>query len=293
MANSIRLGRGLGALLGDAVNETRQEGITPEDGARVINVDLHLLDPNPFQPRADFDDDAMEELAQSIAIHGVLQPLLVIKGENERYTIVAGERRWRAARRAGLSAVPVIAKAYDDRQLMETALIENLQRTDLNPVEEAEAIQVLMEKYGLTQEVVSSRIGKSRPTIANALRILALPASVVQMVRDGSISSGHARAVLMVQKEDQLAFAQRIKAQGLNVRQAEKLAQAYREPKKPAETDDEPIRDPHLRSAEVQLQRIFGTKVAVSGDLTRGKITIEYFSRDDLERIYEKLLLGE
>jgi ParB family chromosome partitioning protein len=284
MAKSTRLGKGLGALLGDAA----VDGAQAADGDRVLAVELHRLDPNPYQPRTVFDDDALDELAQSIAAHGVLQPLLVIDGEAGRYTIVAGERRWRAARRAGLSTVPVIVRNYDDRTLMEAALIENLQRADLNPVEEAEAIHTLMHTYGLTQEGVAACIGKSRPAVANALRLLSLSAPVLAMVREGALSGGHARAVLMVAQDEQHAFAQHIIAHGLSVRQAEALAQANKRGDKPRK--ERVAFDPHLLSAQDALQRVFGTRVAVSGNLSRGRIAIEYYSRDDLERIYEMLL---
>ena len=288
MASSMRLGKGLGALLGDSVYDRPQEEVLDKESSdRVLMLDLHLLDPNPYQPRVDFDEAGLDELAQSISIHGILQPILVVRGASNRYTIIAGERRWRAARKAGLSNVPAIVREYDDRQLMEAALIENLQRTDLNPVEEAEAISVLMDKYGLTQEVVSTRVGKSRSAVANALRVLSLPDSVLQMVRDGRLSSGHARAVLMVPVDLQQPFAEQILSQGLSVRQAEKIAQSYKQPEKPKK--EEPSVDPHIRSAEQELQHIFGTRVSLQGDLTRGRIAIEYYTRDDLDRIYELL----
>lgn len=289
MANSMRLGKGLGALLGDMPLDRPQDSTeNMAEGDRVLQLDLHLLDPNPYQPRNDFDEASLDELAQSISVHGILQPLLVVKGMANRYTIIAGERRWRAARKAGLSTVPAIVREYDDRQLMEAALIENLQRTDLNPVEEAEAISVLMGKYGLTQEIVSARVGKSRSTVANALRILTLSEPILQMVRDGRLSSGHARAVLMAPQQVQLAFAQRIVSLGLSVRQAEKLAQDYKEPE--AIKKETPNIDPHIKSAEQQLEHIFGTRVSFSGDLKRGHIAIEYYSREDLDRIYELLV---
>jgi len=292
MANNLRLGKGLGALLGDSVYDAPKqsaEAKVAED--RVLHVGPHLLDPNPYQPRVDFDEAALEELTQSISLHGILQPLLVTKGESDRYTIIAGERRWRAARKAGLTTVPVIVKDFDDRQLMEAALIENLQRTDLNPVEEAEAISVLMGKYGLTQEIVSSRIGKSRSTVANALRILSLPEPVLQLVRDGKLTSGHARAVLMAPGHLQQTLSDRIIAQGLSVRQAEKLAQSYKQP--PTVEPEKPVVqdiDPHIKSAENQLSQRFGTRVLLSGDLSKGRISIEYYSREDLDRIYELLI---
>ena len=285
-----RLGKGLEALLGEGANQTISEkAVLPQqpEGERVQEVELHRLDPNPFQPRHAFDEQSLQELSDSIRLHGILQPILVSRGRGGRYTIVAGERRWRAARKAGLTQVPVIVRQMDDQQLMEAALIENLQRADLNPVEEAEAIQTLMRTYGFTQETVSQRVGKSRSAVANALRLLSLSPQVLQLVRDGQLSSGHARAVLMVPTAQQWAFAQQIAEKGLSVRQAERMAQQLKA--QPEEAPAIPARDVHLASAEATLRRALGTKVALTGSLSRGRITIEYFSQQDLERIYAML----
>lgn len=284
-----RLGKGLEALLGEGANQTIAEKtiLQQPEGERVQEVALHRLDPNPFQPRQAFDEQSLQELSDSIRLHGILQPILVTRGQGGRYTIVAGERRWRAARKAGLVQVPVIVRQMDEQQLMEAALIENLQRTDLNPVEEAEAIQTLMQTYGFTQEAVSQRVGKSRSTVANALRLLSLPAGALQLVRDGQLSSGHARAVLMAPSAQQEAFAQQIVEKGLSVRQAERMAQALKSEREQASAT--PVRDVHLASAEATLRRALGTKVALTGSLSRGRITIEYFSQQDLERIYAML----
>ena len=284
-----RLGKGLEALLGEGANQTIAEKtiLQQPEGERVQEVALHRLDPNPFQPRQAFDEQSLQELSDSIRLHGILQPILVTRGQGGRYTIVAGERRWRAARKAGLVQVPVIVRQMDEQQLMEAALIENLQRTDLNPVEEAEAIQTLMQTYGFTQEAVSQRVGKSRSTVANALRLLSLPAGALQLVRDGQLSSGHARAVLMAPSAQQEAFAQQIVEKGLSVRQAERMAQALKSEREHASAT--PVRDVHLASAEATLRRALGTKVALTGSLSRGRITIEYFSQQDLERIYAML----
>lgn len=281
-----RLGKGLEALLGDAAATPVPE--IPR-GAHVMEIEINRLDPNPHQPRQEFDDAALQELAESIAVHGIIQPILVTRGTGGRYTIIAGERRWRAARKCGLPTIPAILKEMDDQALMEVALIENLQRADLNPVEEAEAIRLLMDAYGMTQEEVAARVGKSRPAVANALRMLALTPEVLEMVRDGRLSSGHGRAILTAGEASlQLKLAQEVLQKGLSVRQTEKLAQQYKEGKN-AEATKRIERDAELVSAENTLRRALGTKVALSGTLERGRITIEYFNRTDLERIYERL----
>lgn len=275
-----RLGKGLEALLGqDAVRE-------PASADQVLQLSINQLDPNPNQPRQQFDADSLGELTASVAMHGILQPILVAPGRNGRYTIIAGERRWRAARNAGLTTVPAILRRFEDQQLMEVSLIENLQRSDLNPVEEAEAIRLLMESYHMTQEEVATRVGKSRPAIANALRLLALPPQLLALLRDGRLTAGHARALLSItDPERQQQLAERILQTGMSVRQAEKWAAEQSVEKKPV-----PIsRDLHIASAEKAMRNVLGTKVKLSGTLERGKIVIEYFNRDDLERIYEHI----
>ena len=213
------LGRGLGALIGDFPEE-------PESGA-VAKLPLQKVEPNPDQPRRTFDEEELQALADSIAAHGILQPLAVRASGDGFYQIIAGERRWRAARMAGLSEVPVVVLEADDRTVMELALVENLQRQDLNPMEEAEGYQRLMKEYGLTQEEAAARVGKSRPAVANALRLLLLPEEVRSLVEDGTISAGHARAILSLPAARlQKAAAQKIVALRLPVRQAEAMCSA-------------------------------------------------------------------
>ena len=248
MGNNMRLGKGLEALLGNVAASAPAEQDESKESVRILSI--NQIDPNPYQPRQEFDDAEMQDLADSIAVHGVIQPILVTSHGQGRYTLVAGERRWRASRKAGLSEIPAIVRPVDDRALREIALIENLQRVNLNPVEEAESISLLMQEYGLTQENVSERVGKSRSAVANALRLLSLPSAVLQMVRDGKLSSGHARAVLSVPGEDrQLAFAEEIVKQGYSVREAEKRAKLWKEESaRPAKK--KAVLDLHLRSAQ-------------------------------------------
>ena len=217
LASNKGLGKGLGALLGDF-----DEPIQEKSPYKLLPI--HKVEPNPDQPRQDFDEEELQALSESIAIHGVIQPLTVREMASGYYQIIAGERRWRASRMAGLREIPVVIVEADDRKAMELALIENLQRQDLNPIEEALGYQSLMNEYGMTQEEAAGRVGKSRPAVANALRLLTLDERVVQMVRDGEITAGHARAVLVLkdQRKQQQA-AQRIHALGLSVRQAELL----------------------------------------------------------------------
>ena len=278
------LGKGLDALLGD---------FSAPAPAGVHEVDILLLDRNPDQPRKEFDPERLQELANSIERHGVVQPI-VVQENNGRYTIVTGERRYRAARMAGLKTVPVVVRQYDARQVLEVSLIENIQREDLNPIEEAAAIQFLMEQHDLTQEEVAERLSKSRPVIANSLRLLSLPEKVREMLRDGVISAGHGRVLAgMGSEEKQIRLARETMEKHLSVRDLEKMAQSARseaaEPKKPKEAP-EPL-SPELFDAQETLQERLGTKVKISGTPQQGRIVIEYFSEGDLTRIFD--LLGE
>ena len=217
MASNKGLGKGLGALLGDFAEE-------PAESSAYQLLPIYKVEPNPDQPRQDFDEAELQALADSITVHGVIQPLTVRQLPSGYYQIIAGERRWRAARLANLSEVPVVVMEADDKKAMELALIENLQRQDLNPVEEALGYQVLMEQYGLTQEEAASRVGKSRPAVANSLRLLGLCPEVLEKVKKGELSAGHARAILTLKTEKkQLEAAQKIIALALSVRQAETL----------------------------------------------------------------------
>ena len=287
MGNNMRLGKGLEALLGNVAASAPAEQDESKESVRILSI--NQIDPNPYQPRQEFDEAEMQELADSIAMHGVIQPILVTSHGQGRYTLVAGERRCRARRKACLSESTAILRTMDDRALREIALIENLQRVNLNPVEEAESISLLMQEYGLTQENVSERVGKSRSAVANALRLLSLPSAVLQMVRDGKLSSGHARAVLSVPGEDrQLAFAEEIVKQGYSVREAEKRAKLWKEEAaRPAKK--KAVLDLHLRSAQEELQQRLGTKVELTGTPEKGKISISYFSPYELERLYALL----
>ena len=282
MNNTRRLGKGLEALLGeDATNNNSSTDV------KVMQIDINMLDANPNQPRRDFGEESMDELKASVSVHGVIQPLLVTKALNGRYMIIAGERRWRAARAAGLSSVPAIVKDYSDRELMEVSIIENLQREDLNPIEESEAMRSLVEIYGLTQEEVAERIGKSRSAVANSLRILNLPEHILEYLRSGQLSAGHARALLALENEKMRDYvADEIVKNSLSVRQAEALAYKNKKEKQEKRLEN----DIHLASAENALRDALGTRVKLTGTASRGKITIEYFNKDDLDRIYERII---
>ena len=279
------LGRGLGALIDDFSVPAAQEQITV--------LPLQKIEPNPKQPRRTFDPDALQSLADSIAEHGVVQPLAVRDAGNGYYQIIAGERRWRAARLAGLTELPVVVLDADDQTVMELALIENLQRQDLNPMEEAEGYRVLMEEYGLTQEQAATRVGKSRPAVANALRLLALPDEVRAMVEEGTLSAGHARAVLTLNSQRlQKAAAQKIIALRLSVRQAEAMCKrmaAEEKPKKekPALTVD------YVGECEKALTKQLGRKVRIVSGKRKGRFELEFYGQDDLQRLYEILLAIE
>ncbi len=281
MAKKGGLGKGLDALFAD--NSTMEE----EQGVQMLR--LSEIEPNRNQPRKEFDREALQQLADSIREHGVLQPLLVRTIGESSYQLVAGERRWRAARMAGVSEVPVIVKELDDTQAMEIALIENLQREDLNPIEEALGYQVLTEQYGMTQEDVAKRVGKSRPAVANALRLLGLPQEILEMVKRGEITSGHARALLAFSTEEEmLAVAQKIISHGLTVRDVERLAKPKEE-----KVQELSLPDSYFKEVEVSLIHTLGRKIRVSEKKNgRGFVQIEFFDKKDLEGI-ANLLAGE
>lgn len=274
------LGKGLGALMGDDASAPAKS---------FFEVDISLLDTDPSQPRKNFDAEKLEELAQSIRTHGVMQPLLVVQSGG-RYTIIAGERRYRAARIAGLERLPVIPKDLTDNEILEISLIENIQREDLNAIEQAQALKTLMENYSLTQEEVSKRVGKSRSAIANLTRLIGLPDPVKQMVRDGSLSAGHARALLPLEDEKEIANAAHLAAsRDFSVRQIEEyvrrlLSGPAAKSKKPS------LRTPELRDAQKALCERLDTKVAFMGTEDTGKIVIEYYSKDQLKTLYDQLI---
>jgi len=280
------LGRGLGALLGDLEEEHAQ--VTSEEtqpGDRVETLPIVSIDPNRDQPRRQFDEESLKELAESISAVGVIQPIIVTQ-KGERYTIVAGERRWRASRIAGLKEIPAIVRNWDELTRMKAALIENLQRDDLNPVEEAMGIQALMNRCQLTQEAASQVVGKSRSAIANALRLLTLPEPVIEMLKNGQLSAGHARALVSVSPERQLRLAQLTHQQGWSVRQLERICA---QPEKPEEPKKAPKRANELVQLEKMAREVFGTRAKLSGDENSGKLVLSYSSADDLERIWEVL----
>ena len=278
MKKQSGLGRGLGALLGDPNLDLS----APENGVRT--VPLHRVEPNPGQPRREFDPEALQALADSIATHGMIQPLTVRETENGYYQIIAGERRWRAARMAGLEEVPVLVMEADDRKVMELALVENLQREDLNPMEEAQGYRTLMEDYGLTQAEAAERVGKSRPAVANALRLLSLDPDLAELVRNGTLTPGHARALLGV-KSDKLRkqAAQRIISLELSVRQAETLCRNLDKPK-PQEAPA-PLTVDYVAECEKSLSRSLGRKVRIVNGKRKGRFELEFYGQEDLNRL--------
>lgn len=266
------LGKGLGALLG--TEETENGGI--------MEIRISDIEPNVNQPRKTFDDEKLAALAESIKQHGVVQPLIVQR-DGDTYRIVAGERRWRAARLAGLDTVPVIVRDLSDRQVMEVALIENLQREDLNPIEEAEAYERLISEFGMKQEEVASVVGKSRPAITNSIRLLSLNDEIKSRVISGEISSGHARALLSLDDQKlQLEAMQEIIDKSLSVRETEKLIKQLMTPKKQKEKK---APDAEYQAIEERFREIFGTKVRIMNNKKNGKILIEYYSLEELDRI--------
>lgn len=281
------LGRGLGALLGEIEEESAAlNSEEKREGDRVESLLLSQIDPNRDQPRREFDENSLKELADSIAAVGVIQPIVVTK-RGERYSIIAGERRWRAARIAGLKEIPAIVRDWDELTRLKATLIENLQRDDLNPVEEALGIRALMEKCELTQEAASGVIGRSRSAVANALRLLTLPEDVQGMLRDGTLSAGHARALVTVEPARQIKLAVLTKQQGWSVRQLERIC-AQPEKEKPSKKRSE-RRAPELGQLEKMAREVFGTHARVDGDENRGRLILDYSSAEDLERIWDVL----
>ena len=289
------LGRGLGAFFDDVpvaspvdVKKTQPQA---EEQSGVTRLKIRDIEPNPDQPRKTFDKAALEALASSIKEHGVIQPILVKPAKGGIYIIIAGERRWRAAKLAGLKEIPCIIGEYTEKEIMEVALIENLQREDLNPIEESEGYKKLMDTFALTQEEVSQRVGKSRSAVANALRLNQLSDTVKKMVVDGKISAGHARAILSLEKEsDRLILAEKIEKDGLSVRQAEAAAAVIAKNRgtKKSKTVDKNL-EAYFKNLADTLSHKLETKVSIKHGKKRGKIEIEYYSNDDLENILRKL----
>jgi len=281
------LGRGLSALLGE-------DTATPSVSASPMEIDVDLIEPNPEQPRTRFDDAHLEDLARSIRANGVVQPIVVRK-RNGRYQIIAGERRWRATQRAGLRKIPAVVKDIPDDKLLELALVENIQRQELNAIEEANAYRKLIDYVGLTQEMVAERVGKDRTLIATSIRLLKLPNDVQKLIIEGSLSAGHGRALLMTDDPKvQRAVAQSAVDIGLSVRETEKAVK--RASRKGSQvTDNKSVTvqiDPNVKSAETKLTRVLSTKVTIipSGRRAGGKIEIEYYNTDDLDRLFTMLV---
>lgn len=272
------LGKGLGTLF-DAEPE-----IIDESG--IIEVKISLVEPNKNQPRKNFDADKLKALADSISENGMIQPIIAVKKDNGRYTIVAGERRWRAAKLAGLAAVPVVVKDYDEKTVAEIALIENLQREDLNPIEEAMGYKELSEKYSLKQEEISQKVGKSRSAVANAMRLLSLEDEFQKLLISGEISEGHARAALSLDAYELRNFLiNQVINSGLNVRQAEILAKQLQKEPKEKKNKVPDVYAIELERIQDRLASNLGTKVTISQGAKKGKIEIEYYGNEDLERL--------
>ena len=285
------LGKGLSALFSETEEDYgksllfEEKEDQPISGVTEVNVQDVFANPN--QPRKAFDQTALQELADSIAKHGVIMPIIVNKS-GDRYMIIAGERRFRASKMAGLDKVPVIIKTYNERQIKEISLIENLQREDLNPIEAANAMKSLMNDYGLTQEDLADRIGKSRPAIANTLRLLSLSPEVMKYVENGALSAGHARALVSVPAVDQKKMADAAIKDGLSVREVEKRVKDYFvPPEEKAKKKQKVELSLELKELIGDMQRVFGTKVNAIGNDRKGRIYIDYYTRDDLDRLSE------
>lgn len=280
------LGGGLSNLFGDDAAASLSENGAADS---ITQLPLTKIERNPNQPRKKFDQQALEELAESIRLHGVITPITVRYGEKDGYyQIIAGERRWRAARLAGLKEIPAMVLEASEGEVMELALIENLQRQDLNPIEEAEGYDRLMQQFGLTQEEIANRVVKSRSAVANALRLLGLPDEVRTMVADGKLSGGHARAVLAVSDEDKRVEAAR-QMVGMSVRQAEALAKRLN--KKPSVKPPQPeaFSVDYVADVEKELESVLGRKISIQQGKNSGQLTLEYYGADDLERLIEAL----
>ena len=274
------LGRGLGALLGDFTEPT----------AETHSLPIQSIEPNPLQPRKTFDEEELQQLADSIQEHGIIQPLAVRPVGEGYYQIIAGERRWRAARLAGLAEVPVLILDVDDRTVMEMALIENLQRQDLNPIEEANGYKTLMEDYGLTQEETAARVGKSRPAVTNSMRLLSLPEALQEMLVEGSLSPGHARAILSLKSEAlQLTAAQKVKALHLSVRQTETLCKNLEKQALEEEPEQIAFTVDYIAEGEKDLTGRLGRKVKIVNGKRKGRFELEFYGQEDLQRLLELL----
>lgn len=279
--NKGGLGKGLDALMFDNSTQEENEG--------TLMLKIYEIEPNKDQPRKSFDDEALAELADSIAQHGIIQPLLVRPLADGGYQIIAGERRWRAARMAGLEEVPVLVREIAESEFMELALVENLQREDLNPIEEAEGLQTLIETYGMTQEEAAKSVGKSRPAVANSMRLLMLPPTVLQFVREGQLSAGHARALLALSDDEKIKqLAAEIGEKGLSVRDTERLVK-FMLKDSAKKKKKEKKRETYYDECELALSETLGrtAKVNVNAATGKGTLEIEFYSREDLEKLMQ------
>ena len=282
MASKKGLGKGLGALLEDF-------GTEAVETSAYRTLPIYKVEPNPNQPRQDFDPEELEALADSIRTHGIIQPLTVREMPNGYYQIIAGERRWRAARLAEVSEVPAVVMEADDKKVMELALIENLQRQDLNPVEEAMGYHALMEEYGLTQEEAAKRVGKSRPAVANSLRLLGLCPPVLELVRKGELTAGHARAVLTLKTEKlQMEAAKKIISLSLSVRQAETLCKNMA--KEPAPKKEPDFAVDYVAECEKNLSKALGRGVKIVNGKRKGRFELEFYGEEDLQNLLDALM---
>lgn len=280
------LGKGLNSLFNeDDIEEVTSEKAPSAEGD-IKKIRMTQIEPNKKQPRKHFDTEKIQILSDSIKEHGLIQPIIITPSDNNMYKIVAGERRWRAAKKAGLKEIPAVIRKYNEEQVAEIALIENLQRENLNPIEEAVGYNLLMEEFNLTQELISQRVGKSRSAVANSLRLLSLDNDIQKMLITGSLTSGHARAILSLEDKDlRTALSKKIIEDNLNVRQAEALAKQLQKKKPEKKSSEKSAYDIELESIQNRLSSTMGTKVKINHTAKKGKIEIEYYGNEDLERV--------
>lgn len=287
MAGNKGLGRGFASLLGlndaDDINPINiSDTVTPTSDDAVVAIPLTDIDPNFEQPRKNFDEDALNELAESIKLHGVIQPIVVVP-VGRRFMIIAGERRFRASKIAGKTSIPAVIRHYTSQQIKEISLIENLQREDLSPIEAARAIKVLMNEFNMTQEMAADRIGKSRSAVANTLRLLTLSDDVIALIENGRLSEGHARTLVVVPQQSQYKLALKACDNQMTVREMEKMVREFLNPKK---VEQKPVEESkELKDLVGNMQRAFATKVSALGNGNKGRIYIDYYTADDLDRI--------
>ena len=280
------LGNGLNSLFNEEDIEEVTSEITKSSEGDIKKVRMSLIEPNKKQPRRHFDEEKITALADSIKEHGLIQPIIITPSDNNMYKIVAGERRWRAAKKANLKEIPAVIRKYSEEQVAEIALIENLQRENLNPIEEAIGYNLLMDEFNLTQELISQRVGKSRSAIANSLRLLSLEDEIQKMLILGTLTSGHARAILSLDdKELRIALSKRIIEDNLNVRQAEALAKQLQNKKPQKKKSEKTAYDIEIEKIQNTLSSAMGTKVRINHTAKKGKIEIEYYGNEDLERV--------